>query len=306
MQSADLIVGIGTRFDDRLTSTASTFAPQAKVVHIDIDPAEIGKRVRVALPIVGDARNVLRELVPLVQPATHGEWLAQIDAWRSDTRARDILWKASDALVPQYVVHQICEATGGDAIVVSDVGQNQMWEAQYYRHRRPRSLITSGGLGTMGFALPASMGVAIGSPGAPVWVIVGDGGFQMTLQELATIVQEELPIKIAILNNGYLGMVRQWQEMFYSGNYFGTPIIGPDFAKLAAAYGIWSTTVSDRAQVTEAIAAAQAVDGPALIDFRIEREENVFPIVPVGRPIDKMIRRPLESADCDAVREEHP
>ncbi len=295
MQSADLIVGIGTRFDDRLTSTAKTFAPLAKVIHIDVDPAEIGKRVRVDLPIVGDALNVLRELVPLVKPASHEEWLARIEEWRGDTRSRDILWRETDELVPQYVVHQIWEATHGEAMMVSDVGQNQMWEAQYYRHRRPKGLITSGGLGTMGFALPASMGVAIGCPDCPVWVVVGDGGFQMTLQELATIVQERLPIKIAILNNGFLGMVRQWQEMFFSGNYCGTPILGPDFAKLAEAYGIWSTTVNDKAQVVDAIAAAQAVDGPALIDFRIEREENVFPIVPVGEPIDKMIRRPVQS-----------
>jgi len=306
MQSADLIVGIGTRFDDRLTSTAKTFAPLAKVVHIDIDPAEIGKRVRVDLPIVGDALNVLRELVPLVKPAGHEEWLAQIDEWRQDTRARDILWQETNELVPQYVVHRIWEATGGEAIVVSDVGQNQMWEAQYYHHRRQRGLITSGGLGTMGFAVPASMGVAIGCPGSSVWVIAGDGGFQMTLQELATIVQERLPIKIAILNNGYLGMVRQWQELFFSGNYCGTPILGPDFAKLAEAYGIWGTTVSDRGQVVPAIAAAQAVDGPALIDFRIEREHNVFPMVPAGEPIDKMIRRPVPGAEFSALREGQP
>ena len=294
LQTADLIVGVGTRFDDRLTSTASTFAPAAKIIHIDIDPAEIGKRVRVDLPIVGDARNVLRELVPLIQPATHPQWWARIEEWRADTRARDILWRETNELVPQYVIRQIWEATGGQAIMVSDVGQNQMWEAQYYLHERPRGLITSGGLGTMGFGMPAAIGAALGCPDVPVWVVAGDGGFQMTVQELATIVQEGLALKIAILNNGYLGMVRQWQELFFKRNYSGTPILGPDFARLAEAYGILGITVKDKSEVVSAVQRAKETPGPALIDFQIEREHNVFPIVPVGQPIDKMIRRPLE------------
>ena len=294
LQTADLIVGVGTRFDDRLTSTASTFAPAAKIIHIDIDPAEIGKRVRVDLPIVGDARNVLRELVPLIQPATHPQWWARIEEWRADTRARDILWRETNELVPQYVIRQIWEATGGQAIMVSDVGQNQMWEAQYYLHERPRGLITSGGLGTMGFGMPAAIGAALGCPDVPVWVVAGDGGFQMTVQELATIVQEGLALKIAILNNGYLGMVRQWQELFFKRNYSGTPILGPDFARLAEAYGILGITVKDKSEVVSAVQRATETPGPALIDFQIEREHNVFPIVPVGQPIDKMIRRPLE------------
>jgi acetolactate synthase-1/2/3 large subunit len=293
LQTADLIVGIGTRFDDRLTSSASTFAPMAKIIHIDVDPAEIGKRVRVDLPIVGDALDILRQLVPLVQPATHPEWIARIDEWRAESRARDILWKETDQLVPQYVVRQIWEATQGRAIMVSDVGQNQMWEAQYYMHQRRRGLITSGGLGTMGFAVPAAMGVAIGCPDAPVWVVAGDGGFQMTLQELATIVQERLPIKIAILNNGYLGMVRQWQEFFFKRNYSGTPILGPDFAKLAEAYGIPGITVKEKSEVVGAVQRAVATEGAVLIDFQIEKEHNVFPMVPVGQPIDQMIRRPI-------------
>jgi acetolactate synthase I/II/III large subunit len=292
MQSADLIIGIGTRFDDRLTSTAATFAPVAKVIHIDVDPAEIGKRVRVDLPIVGDAAAILRELVPLVQPATHPEWIACIEAWRAETRSRDILWKETTELVPQYVIRKLWEATKGQAIMVSDVGQNQMWEAQYYFHERRRGLITSGGLGTMGFGVPAALGVAIGRPDAPVWVVAGDGGFQMTLQEMATIVQEELPIKIAILNNGFLGMVRQWQEFFFKRNYSGTPILGPNFAKLAEAYSIPGFTVKEKSEVEDAIQRAIAIDGPALIDFQIEREHNVFPMVPVGQPIDQMIRRP--------------
>ena len=294
LQTADLIVGVGTRFDDRLTSTASTFAPAAKIIHIDIDPAEIGKRVRVDLPIVGDARNVLRELVPLIQPATHPQWWARIEEWRADTRAHDMLWRETNELVPQYVIRQIWEATGGQAIMVSDVGQNQMWEAQYYLHERPRGLITSGGLGTMGFGMPAAIGAALGCPDVPVWVVAGDGGFQMTVQELATIVQEGLALKIAILNNGYLGMVRQWQELFFKRNYSGTPILGPDFARLAEAYGILGITVKDKSEVVSAVQRAKETPGPALIDFQIEREHNVFPIVPVGQPIDKMIRRPLE------------
>jgi len=299
MQQADLIFGIGTRFDDRLTSTASTFAPNAKVIHVDIEPAEIGKRIRVDLPIVGDAGNILEKLVPLVQPQAHDAWIGEIDAWRAETRSRDILWQETEELVPQYVVHAIWEATNGKAVMVSDVGQNQMWEAQYYRHQRPGALVSSGGLGTMGFALPASIGACIGRPEQPTWVIAGDGGFQMTLQELATVMQERLPIKIAILNNGFLGMVRQWQEMFFEKNYAETPLLGPDFAKLAEAYGITGIAVKDKSEVVDAVRRANESEDPVLIDFHIEREHNVFPIVPVGAAIHEMIRRPKNGLDCD-------
>ena len=292
LQEADLIFCIGSRFDDRLTSRADSFAPSAKIIHVDIDPAEISKRIHAHLPIVGDACDVLTQLVPLAQPMSHPEWLARIDEWRGDTHARDVLWQESDELVPQYVVHHIWEVTQGNAIMVSDVGQNQMWEAQYYYHRRPGALLSSGGLGTMGYALPAAIGAAIGRPELPTWVVCGDGGFQMTNQELATVVQERLPIKIAILNNGYLGMVRQWQELFFDKRYSGTPILGPDFVKLADAYGIPGITVDDKAQVPAAIKRAIETEGPILLDFRIEREENVFPIVPAGQSIDNMIRRP--------------
>jgi len=258
---------------------------------VDLDPAEIGKRIRVDLPIVGDAGNVLRSLVPLVQPADHSAWLAQIAEWRADTAGREVLWEQSDQLLPQYVMRSLCEVTGGQAIMVSDVGQNQMWEAQYYRHLRPGGLISSGGLGTMGFALPAAIGAAVGVPDAPVWVVAGDGGFQMTLPQLATVVQERLPIKIVLLNNGYLGMVRQWQELFYQRNYAGTPLLGPDFAKLAEAYGIPGETVERKEDVVESLRRAQATDGPALVDFRIAREHNVYPMVPAGQPIHHMLRR---------------
>ncbi len=293
LQNADLIINVGSRFDDRLTSAAETFAPLAKIIHIDIDPAEIGKRVRVDLPIVGDALNVLNELVPLVQDTRHEEWINQIDDWKLDTRTRDAMWEESDELVPQYVVRSIWQATKGQAQMVSDVGQNQMWEAQYYRHDRPGGLITSGGLGTMGFALPAAIGAAVACPNATVWAMAGDGGFQMNCQELATIVQERLPIKIAILNNGYLGMVRQWQELFFQKNYSGTPILGPDFSKLAGAYGILGITVKVKDEVPSAIDRAINTDGPVLIDFQVEREHNVFPMVPAGQPIHAMIRRPV-------------
>ncbi len=301
LQSADLIVGIGNRFDDRFTSTAHTFAPRAKIIHIDIDPAEIGKRIRVDLPIVGDARCVLQELVPMVEPAKHDKWKALIDDWREDTHQRDVESHDSQALLPQQVVRAIEQATEGRAIMVSDVGQNQMWEAQYYHHLRPGGLITSGGLGTMGFGLPAAIGAAVGCPDEPVWLVAGDGGFQMTSQELVTAVQEHLPIKIALLNNGYLGMVRQWQELFYEANYSGTPILGPDFPKLAEACGVMGQTVENYDEIAPAIDRAVAHDGPALIDFHIEREYNVFPMVPVGGAIHQMIRRPLDGSETSAA-----
>jgi acetolactate synthase-1/2/3 large subunit len=294
LQETDLIIGVGARFDDRLTGSAATFAPKAKIIHIDISPAEIGKRIPVDLPIVGDAGNVLQDLLPLVKPATREDWIAWIEERRGDTRSRDVLLKESDRLLPQYVVRNLWELTSGEAIMVSDVGQNQMWEAQYYFHQRFGGLITSGGLGTMGFALPAAVGVAVGRPKCPVWVVAGDGGFQMTSQELTTVVQEELPIKIVILNNGYLGMVRQWQELFFEKNYSATRIAGPDFAQLAQAYGIPGRTITKKADVTEVLQEAQDAEGPMLIDFHIEQEHNVFPIVPAGKPIDRMLRRPLE------------
>ena len=292
LQNADLIVCVGSRFDDRLTSSAETFAPLARIIHIDIDPAEIGKRVRVDLPIVGDALNVLRELAELVEPAKRQAWLSQIASWQTDTRSRDALWEESEELVPQYVVRMLWQATDGQAQMVSDVGQNQMWEAQYYRHDRPGGLISSGGLGTMGFALPAAIGAQIAIPDVPVWALAGDGGFQMNMQELATVVQEQLPIKIAILNNGYLGMVRQWQELFFESNYSGTPILGPDFCQIAKAYGIPGIAVRKRDDVANAIDQALNTPGPMLLDFQVEREHNVFPMVPAGQPIDAMIRRP--------------
>jgi acetolactate synthase-1/2/3 large subunit len=297
LQSADLIINIGARFDDRFTSTAHTFAPRARVIHVDIDPAEIAKRIRVDLPIVGDALNVLRQLVPLIESVERTAWIETIGQWKGETQDRSQHWEQSDELVPQYIIRSLSDLTHGDAMMVSDVGQNQMWEAQYYTHNRFRGLISSGGLGTMGFGLPASIGVQMGCPEVPVWLVAGDGGLQMTIQELATIRQEGLPIKIALLNNGYLGMVRQWQELFYEKNYCGTPLVGPDFARLAEAYGITGITVKTRAEVVPALERAASIEGPVLIDFQIEQEHNVFPIVPVGRAIDDMIRRPLPNSE---------
>jgi len=292
LQDADLILNVGSRFDDRLTGPVSTFVPEAKIIHIDIDPAEIGKNVPVDLPIVGDARNALQALLPLIEPASHPDWISKINEWRVESGERDILQQETDALIPQYVVRHIWHATAGEAIMVSDVGQNQMWEAQYFLHHKPRGLISSGGLGTMGFALPAAIGAQIGQPKEMVWATAGDGGFQMNIQELATVVQEKLPLKMAILNNGFLGMVRQWQQFFFEGRYSGTPLLGPDFAKVAEAYGIPGFTVREKSQVVPAIEQAMAIDGPALIDFVIEQEENVYPMVAPGGSIGDMLRRP--------------
>jgi len=296
VQDADLLVAIGMRFDDRVTGKLDTFAPKARIVHIDLDPAEIGKNVPADVPIVGDAKQVLTELIPLVEPKDHTCWLAKIAEWRRDSAQRDILNQEFEELLPQYVIRQIYEATEGQALMVSDVGQNQMWEAQYYCHKRFNSLYTSGGLGTMGFALPAAIGAKTGRPDDLVWMVAGDGGFQMNIQELATVVQERLPLKIAILNNGYLGMVRQWQQLFYQRRYSATPLLGPNFAKVAEAYSIKGLTVTEKDQVRPAIEEAIAYDGPVIIDFRIEQEENVYPMVPAGGSISEMIRRPVPSA----------
>jgi acetolactate synthase-1/2/3 large subunit len=292
LQQADLIIALGSRFDDRLTGPVNTFVPRAKIIHVDIDPAEIGKNMRSDLPVVGDVGNVLQALLPMVEATSHPAWLEQINEWRRESASRDILNQETDELVPQYVVRQIWHATGGQAIMVSDVGQNQMWEAQYFLHDNPRGLLSSGGLGTMGFALPAAIGAQMGHPDRMVWVTVGDGGLQMTIQEMATVVQEKLPLKIAVLNNGYLGMVRQWQQMFFEGRYSGTPLLGPDFAKVAEAYGISGLTVTEKDQVVPVVEQAIGIEGPVLIDFRIVQEENVYPMVAPGTAIHEMIRRP--------------
>jgi acetolactate synthase-1/2/3 large subunit len=291
---ADVIIAIGMRFDDRATARVSGFAPHAKVVHIDIDPAEIGKNVRVDVPIVGDVKAVLQELNKEVPSAEHIEWLQQLDHWRREHPSIDI--RDCEGLLPQYVIRQIYEVTRGEATIVTGVGQNQMWAAQHYWYDRPNSFISSGGLGTMGFELPASLGAKIGKPDDIVWCIAGDGGFQMTVQELATIIQEKAAVKIAILNNSYLGMVRQWQELFYEKRYVATPLACPDFVKIGEAYGIPAIRVKRREEVVPAIEQAMAHEGPFLIAFEVEPEENVYPMVPPGADLAEVLEAPKQEA----------
>ncbi len=278
-QNADLLIALGMRMDDRFTGSLSHFASNAKVLHVDIDPAEIGKRVPAAVPMVGDVRIVLEALTSALPELDHRDWLAQIDEWRS---RHPLEIHASGSLPPQEVIRALHRATDGRGLIVSDVGQHQMWVAQYYRFRRLNCFFTSGGLGTMGYSLPAALGVQAARPGEPVWVVVGDGGFQMNLQELATIVQERLPVKIIIMDNGYLGMVRQWQELFHGARYIGTPISGPDFVRLAESYGIPARRVCFTSELDAAIDSAQETGGPFLLDCKVERDENVYPMVQPG------------------------
>jgi acetolactate synthase-1/2/3 large subunit len=301
IQQADLLIALGMRFDDRVTGTIATYAPNAKKIHVEIDPAEINKNVAVDVGIVGDVRAVLAHLLPLVAAGDRRAWLAAIDNLKGDSAVRDIKNLPDDGhLYAAHVIHDLWRATGGKAVVVTDVGQHQMWEAQYYHHDVPRSLITSGGLGTMGFALPAAIGAKIARPKAEVWVVVGDGGFQMTMPELATIVQEGIDINIAIINNGYLGMVRQWQEFFYERRYAATPLLSPDFVKLADAYGIRGVAVTKRGDVVPAVQMARAARETVLIDFQVEQEDTVYPMVPAGADLHKMIRRPSPLVETGA------
>lgn len=288
--SADLIIALGMRFDDRVTAKLSTFAPHARIVHIDIDAAEIGKNITADVPIVGDIKHVLESLNKLIVHRERIDWLNQLNDWKTE---HPLIEKASDHRVfPQYIIRQIYEATKGEATIVTGVGQHQMWAAQHYTFNKPNTLITSGGLGTMGFSLPAAMGVKLGDPDRIVWSIDGDGSFQMTSHELATIVQENLEIKMAILNNGYLGMVRQWQQLFYKKQYIATPLSGPDLVKFADSFGIPSIRVDHKREVATAIKKAMAHKGPFLIDFLIEPEENVYPMVPPGASLTELLKEP--------------
>ncbi|MCD6416188.1 MAG: biosynthetic-type acetolactate synthase large subunit [Planctomycetes bacterium] len=288
--NSDLLIAIGARFDDRITGRIDGFAPEAKIIHVDIDPTSIGKNVAVDVPVVGDAGMVLEQLIPLVEAKEHSEWLERVAEWKSQY---PLSYQSDGDLVkPQAVVEKIDELTGGRAIIVTDVGQCQMWAAQYYRYNEPRTFLSSGGLGTMGFGLPAAIGAQFGRPDRDVFVVAGDGSLQMNIQELSTAVVNHLPVKIALLNNGYLGMVRQWQEMFYERRYSHTYLAdgNPDFVKVAEAYGARGILVEKNDQVENAIKEAMKVnDGPVLIDFRTAAEENVFPMVPVGQAIDRMI-----------------
>ena len=296
IQEADLLIACGMRFDDRVTGSTSTYALKAKKIHIEVDPSEINKNIKVDVALVGDLRAVLEDLLPLVPGRDGSAWLKTIDASKGAVAVRDIKnLPDSGHLYAAHVVHDLWRITGGNAIVVTDVGQHQMWEAQYFHHEKPRTLITSGGLGTMGFALPAAIGAKFACPDKEVWVIAGDGGFQMTAAELSTIVQEGIKINIAIINNGYLGMVRQWQEFFYERNYEATPLVSPDFVKLADAHGISGRAVHTRAEVAEVVAEARSHNGSFLINFMVEKEDAVYPMIPAGNALHEMIRRPGKS-----------
>jgi acetolactate synthase-1/2/3 large subunit len=303
IQEADLLIACGMRFDDRVTGTLSTYATKAKKIHIEVDPAEINKNVMVDVALVGDLREVLEQLLPRISGRDGSAWLKTIEASKGAVAVRDINnLPDSGHLYAAHVMHDLWRMTGGNAVIVTDVGQHQMWEAQYFRHEQPRTLITSGGLGTMGFALPAAIGAKFACPEKEVWVVAGDGGFQMTAAELATIVQEKIKINIAIINNGYLGMVRQWQEFFYERNYEATPLVSPDFVKLADAHGIPGRAVRKRSEVEEAVKAARSAPGAYLLNFMVEKEDSVYPMIPAGSALHEMIRRPEhdpleESAD---------
>ncbi len=293
IQEADLLIACGMRFDDRVTGNLATYATKAKKIHIEVDPAEVNKNVKVDVALVGDLRAVLEDLLPRIPGRDGSAWLKTIDASKGAVAVRDIKnLPDSGHLYAAHVVHDLWRATGGNAVVATDVGQHQMWEAQYFHHDQPRSLVTSGGLGTMGFALPAAIGAKIACPEKEVWVIAGDGGFQMTAAELSTIVQEKIKINIAIINNGYLGMVRQWQEFFYERNYAASGMVSPDFVKLADAHGIPGLTVRTRAEVDDAVQQARKADGPFLLNFMVEKEDSVYPMIPAGNSLHEMIRRP--------------
>jgi acetolactate synthase-1/2/3 large subunit len=293
---SDLLIAVGMRFDDRVTGRLSAFAPHAKVIHIDVDPAEVGKSVHVSVPIVGDAKRVLHALVNEITPTTRLEWLQEIGDLRQEHPSDRV--RESDKLLPQYVIKEISDVTNGNAIVVTGVGQHQMWAAQAYTFREPNSFITSGGLGTMGFEVPAAMGAQVARPDKTVWSIAGDGGFQMTMSELATIVEHQLPVKFALINNGYLGLVRQLQDLFEGGKRVSVEYSrNPDFVALAEAFGIRAFRVTEKGQVRDAILEAMAHEGPALIDFRVEPEENVYPHVPAGEGVTEMIEGPRPEAE---------
>ena len=297
IQSADLLIALGMRFDDRVTGKVSTYAPGARIVHVDIDPSEIGKNVAVDVPIVGDVGRVLRALTPLVterRREERDEYFAELAEWRRESESSS--WHGSGAwrdglLSADFVIQRIGELTDHDATLIADVGQNQMWLARYAHFRRPNSHLSSGGLGTMGYSMPAGMGAALGRPDKETWAIAGDGGFQMTLQELATLVQDRIPVKVALMDNKKLGMIRQWQEIIYGGNYHSASLFGPDYVKLCEAYGIPAFKATAPDQVDDAIRAAQAVDGPALVWFEIAEEQNVFPMMPAGKGLSDLIEK---------------
>ena len=300
IQQADVLIALGMRFDDRVTGSLATYAQNARKIHIEIDPSEINKNVKVDVALIGDLREVLNLLLPSLPQRNDQSWIGEVNALKGESAVRDIQnLPDTGHLYAAHVMNDLRRQTGDDAIIVTDVGQHQMWEAQYYKHEQPRTLITSGGLGTMGFALPAAIGAKVACPDKEVWVVAGDGGFQMTSPELATLMQEKLDLNIAVVNNGYLGMVRQWQEFFYEKNYQSTPLLSPDFVKLAEAFGLTAVAVRTRSEAIAAIKTAQKHRGGFLIDFQVEKEDSVYPMIPAGAALHEMIRRPdplLETA----------
>ena len=304
IQEADLLIALGMRFDDRVTGKLASYAPRARKIHVEIDRSEINKNVKVDVALIDDVGRVLTALTPRVAARRREPWAARIAQMKGDGAVRDIVGLPDEGrLYAAHVIHDLWRLTGGKALVVTDVGQHQMWEAQYYKHDHPRKLVTSGGLGTMGFALPAAIGARFACPDDEVWVIAGDGGFQMTACELSTAAQEGVKVNIAIINNGYLGMVRQWQQFFYGGRYAATPMRSPDFVKLAEAHGLTGMRVTLRAVVEATVRAAQQTAGTVVIDFRVEQEDSVFPMVPAGADLHKMIRRPSPLAETGADRD---
>jgi len=288
IMESDLIIAVGARFDDRVTGKVDEFAPHAKVIHIDIDPASVSKSVEVDIPIVGDAKAILKILVKSVKKPDTKDWLEKVEAWKAK---HPLSYKDNGKIKPQYVLEEIWRATKGEAIITTEVGQHQMWAAQFYKFLKPRTMLSSGGLGTMGYGFPAAIGAQIGKPKATVFDIAGDGSIQMNIQELATAVINKLPVKVAILNNCYLGMVRQWQELFYKKRYSYTSLGGtcPDFVKLAESYGAAGIRVTKKEEVRPAIERALKIDNCVFIDFHVEEEENVYPMVPAGQAINKML-----------------
>tara|TARA_B100000941_G_scaffold154341_1_gene109393 strand:+ start:1653 stop:3377 length:1725 start_codon:yes stop_codon:yes gene_type:complete len=300
IQKADLLIACGMRFDDRVTGNTKTYSLDSKKIHIEIDPSEINKNVPVDVALVGDLKLVLNKLIPIINDQQNTEWINEIEKWKKESQSRDIINADTQILYGAQVISDIWKETNGDAIVVSDVGQHQMLEAQYYKHDEPNTLLTSGGLGTMGFSLPAAIGASFYNRNKDIWVIVGDGSIQMTITELATAVQENANIKIAIINNGYLGMVRQWQQLFYDSRYSETPISSPDYVKLSEAYGLKGIRVISRPEIPGAIEEAQNINGPVLIEFVVEQHDMVYPMVPAGADLDAMISRPVHEQFKDA------
>ena len=293
IQNADLLLAFGMRFDDRVTGNLRKYAPTARKIHIEIDPSEVHKNVHVDAALSGDLKTVLTDLIPMVDEYDHDEWLAQIGEWRRESEDRDILfWPEDGQLYTAKVIHDLWEATGGDSILATGVGQHQMWAAQYYKFEQPHRLITSGGAGTMGFGLPSAIGAWFAHPDREIWLIDGDGSFQMTQAELATAANEGANVKIALMNNNFLGMVRQWQEFFFDSRYAGTPLNNPDFVKIAEAHNIPARLVTQPAEVLPAIEYARQITGPVLLEFRVEKEDAVYPMVATGAALDEMIRRP--------------